>query len=264
MVKRSKRSTGSRRSREILKSPDQHRQNHNLRPKVAAFVAACAKSRHALGLNVAIDGLENIPPTGSFILAPDHHSFFDALLNGIMLEDGVFADSARGRREVYFAAKSEIWAIGPGDIVGRVLEPVIESLGAVAVKRDGGGTDQFLENMAYQLKNPTSEEGVVPIIYPGGTRVPSGKTTTIRRGTARVSQDTGTPIVPVGQINTEHIWKTIINPTARLDVGVKIGEPIYPGNFTEEDPEVAIRNQTAYLLGSIQGLTRQAGEMIGQ
>lgn len=56
MGKRSKRSTGSRRSREILKSPDQYRQNHNLRPKVAAFVAASAKSRHALGLNVAIDG----------------------------------------------------------------------------------------------------------------------------------------------------------------------------------------------------------------
>ena len=266
MGKRSKPTSSpeSRRGRRIFKSPEQYRQNPDLRAPVARFVEACAKSRRALGLNIAVDGLDNIPETGSFILGPDHHSFFDALIDGIMLEDGVYTDRARGEREIYFAAKSEIWEMGPGGVLGRILEPGIESLGAVAVKKDGGGTEKFLQNMIYLLNNPTSEEGVIPIIYPGGTRVRTGETTTIRRGTARVSQQTGTPIVPVGQVYTEHVWRTIRNPAARLDIGVKVGKPIYPEEFAAADPEEAISNQTAFLLGSIQGLSRQAGEMIEQ
>ncbi|HEX5797715.1 MAG TPA: lysophospholipid acyltransferase family protein [Candidatus Saccharimonadales bacterium] len=248
----------------IFKPPSEIGQNHKVRPHVAAFVAACAKSRRALRMNVVVDGLENIPETGSFIFAPDHHSFYDALVNGIMLEDGVFKDRVRGDREVYFSAKSEIWEFGPAQIVGRALQPIIEPLGAVATRRKGGGTERFIEDFTYLLEHPRSDDGVLEIAYPGGTRVATGATDKIRTGVTRLSRETGTPVIPVGQVNTELVARQMFNPLVRTDIGVKIGEPFYPSQFDAADPEEAVANQNFYMLESIKGLTRQAGEMIGQ
>lgn len=246
----------------IFKPPQEISQGPWIRPKIASFVAACVKSRRVLGMNVAVDGLENIPTTGSFILAPDHHSFYDALVDGIMLEDGVFEDTVRGDREVYFSAKSEIWEYGRGGIIGRSLQPLIERLGAVATLRKGGGTERFLSDFSYLLEHPRSDNGVIEIAYPGGTRVPSGSTQKIRTGVTRLSRQTGTTVVPVGQVNTELVAKGMLSPFKQTDIAVKIGQPFQPSQFDEPNEEAAIANQNLFMLESIKGLTRQASEMI--
>ncbi|HVC84907.1 MAG TPA: lysophospholipid acyltransferase family protein, partial [Solirubrobacteraceae bacterium] len=98
-----------------------------------------------------VSGLENLPPTGGFVLAANHVSNFDPWPLGISLYP---------QRMLRFMAKSELY--------NPVLGPLLRAAGAFPVRR--GEAD--VEAMATAVE--LTRSGEVVAMFPEGTRRTKG------------------------------------------------------------------------------------------
>ena len=183
-----------------------------------------------------IEGIENIPQRGPVIVASNHRSYFDMPTLAVV--------AASLKRPVRALAKQEMFAL-PG------LGMVARAIGGIAVDRDNDPGASF-EHAVECLR-----AGECIFILPEGTipRGPAffdpvlyGKT-----GVARLAQETGAPVVPLGIWGTEHVWprsskaprmSTIIDPPT---VRVRIGLPLQVG---DEAPS----RETEKIMAAITGL----------
>ncbi|MGH9096635.1 MAG: 1-acyl-sn-glycerol-3-phosphate acyltransferase, partial [Acidimicrobiales bacterium] len=136
-----------------------------------------------------IEGVEDIPTKGPVLLAANHRSYFDVAALGLV--------AARLNRPVRFLAKQEIFD-------APVIGSLARALGGIAVDRGSGSADPMKQASA------ALRAGEVVIVLPQGTiprgdaffdPVLSGKT-----GTARLAEETGAPVVPIGLWGTEEVW----------------------------------------------------------
>jgi 1-acyl-sn-glycerol-3-phosphate acyltransferase len=131
-------------------------------------------------------GLENVPPSGGFVLAANHSSNFDPWALGIPLFP---------RRFLRFMAKSELFWFPLGKI--------LTAGGAFRVRR--GERDEEAISTAVTL----CREGHAVVMFPEGTRRQKG----IRKkhearwhtGAARIALEAGVPLVPVGIVGTDRL-----------------------------------------------------------
>jgi 1-acyl-sn-glycerol-3-phosphate acyltransferase len=148
-----------------------------------------------------IEGLENIPFKGPFIVCANHTSWFDPPLVGTML----FKSSSR----VYFMAKEELFHIF-------ILGKIIRLLGAFPVKRSSADR----RSLRHALK--LLERGEILGLFPEGTRIKTGDLGEPFHGPALVALKSGKPVLPVA----------IKWPSGKFqEVKVKAGPLIY---FKEE------------------------------
>ena len=157
---------------------------------------------------VEVAGLEHIPSSGVYILAPSHRSMLDP----------AFAAFATPRR-VRFMAKREIFTT-------RVGRRLFLALGAIEVDR--GTTDRG----ALRASKAALESGEPLGIFPEGTRRDGPAVENLFDGCAYLALKLGVPMVPVGIGGSE-----LIMPTGRLlprlrRVTVVIGTPIEPPTTT--------------------------------
>jgi 1-acyl-sn-glycerol-3-phosphate acyltransferase len=139
-----------------------------------------ARSNHWLmekivGTTFTVEGLENIPKSGGYILAPKHQSFWDTYALLPWLDDPVYIL----KRELmwipvfgWYVAKQRMIPVNRG-AKGKVMAEVIER------------TKQEMAN------------GRQLIIYPEGTRRPPGAAPEYKYGIARLYRDINVPVVPV-------------------------------------------------------------------
>jgi glycerol-3-phosphate dehydrogenase (NAD(P)+) len=123
-------------------------------------------------------GREHIPD-GGVILASNHRSFLDPFVIGCCV-----------RRPVYFVAKRELFR---NPLVGWFLN----CMGAFPVRR--GQSDE--EPVATSLELLAAGEAVV--VFPEGTRIPSGSLGRPKRGVGRLALQSGAPVVPVAVTGSE-------------------------------------------------------------
>jgi 1-acyl-sn-glycerol-3-phosphate acyltransferase len=156
-------------------------------------------------------GLENVPPTGGVILAPNHMSHFDPL---------VMAHFVYGAgRWPRFLAKASLWDV---PVFGYFLRKTLQ----IPVERGSVEAVRSLDALVEALR-----EGGAVIIYPEGTTTKQPDLWPMRgkTGAARLALLTGAPIVPIAHWGAQDIFdvrtkKLSLRP--RRPVTVVAGKPI--------------------------------------
>jgi 1-acyl-sn-glycerol-3-phosphate acyltransferase len=136
---------------------------------------------------VRIEGaLDEIPREGPVILAANHISNADAVILGAWLTKSL------GRR-IHWLGKKEMF---DWPVVGYVAR----NGGIHPVDRAAADVD------AFRTAERVLREGHILMIFPEGTRSPTGELQKPKDGLAMLALRTGAPIVPIGISNTDRVW----------------------------------------------------------
>ena len=137
------------------------------------------------GLRWTIEGESNIPEHGPTILASNHVSYPDPLTLAWLAD-------RRGRR-IRFLAKAELFA-KPG------LGPLLRAAHQIPVRR---GTSESAGALSAAVE--ALRKGECVAVFPEGTISEDLEPMRGKSGTARLAQETGVPVVPVGLWGTHRI-----------------------------------------------------------
>jgi 1-acyl-sn-glycerol-3-phosphate acyltransferase len=148
-------------------------------------------------------GAENVPLTGSVILASNHASFLDPPLVGAGL-----------RRDINFLARESLFRY-PG--IGALLR----SWNSVPVDRDGGGA----RGLKAILDRLLAGGGI--ILFPEGTRTKDGQLQAARSGIGLTVIKSTAPVVPVRVFGTFEAYGRQVRIPRPRRVAVKYGRPLY-------------------------------------
>ena len=147
-----------------------------------------------------VDGKENIPENGPFIVVSNHLSNLDPAILMTSLP-----------RRVYFLAKKRLFAYP-------IASSFFRAYGAFPV-----GTGRDLPALHWAKKTLSENKGMV--IFPEAHRKPKGGIGSPLSGVSLLGRITQAPVVPIGITGTEHIgpfWRVAF-PTGKYSVN--IGEP---------------------------------------
>lgn len=180
-----------------------------LRDDVTPFIRTLATlARFALRClaRVRVEGdLRNLPRHGPLIIAANHISNADGVLVGGWLT------RALGRR-IHWLGKKEMteWP---------VIGPVARAGSIHPVDRAGGDIE------AFRLAERILKEGHVLMVFPEGTRSPTGALQPAKDGLALLALRTGAPILPVGIAGTDRFWPKGGRPRLGRRIALRVGRP---------------------------------------
>ncbi len=187
-----------------------------------------------------VEGLENVPVAGPFIVAPNHLSFFDSVIV-----------QALTPRPVSFFAKAEYFT-GKG-LKGKAMKTFFESVNSIPVERgEQAASVQALKTLLDILGRG---EGVG--IYPEGTRSRDGILYRGRTGVGWLALTTGAPVVPVGIIGTEKLQPAGKNTFRPAKFTLRFGKPL---SFEKTGPDHSLparRHVTDSIMDAIAELSGQ-------
>ncbi|MDE3194258.1 MAG: 1-acyl-sn-glycerol-3-phosphate acyltransferase [Chloroflexota bacterium] len=154
---------------------------------------------------VHVDGRENLPAAGGYLLVSNHISWLDPPMLEFALEE-----------PIRFMAKEEVFAV---PVIGFVLR----AIGNFPVRR--GESDRRALETALRALAAGQPVG----FFPEGTRSKDGCLRRAKPGIAFLARRSGVPVVPVAVMGTR---RARISVGRRSRVLVRVGRPIAP-------PEVA-------------------------
>jgi len=165
---------------------------------------------------VRIEGaLDEIPSSGPVILAANHISNADPVILGAWLTKSL------GRR-IHWLGKKELFE-------WPVIGWVARNGGIHPVDRAAADVD------AFRTAQRVLVEGQVLMIFPEGTRSPTGELQPPKDGLAMLALRTDAPIVPIGISNTDRVWpKGQLLPRPGGHATMRIGRPF---RLSDELPE---------------------------
>ncbi|CEA08054.1 1-acyl-sn-glycerol-3-phosphate acyltransferase [Arthrobacter saudimassiliensis] len=187
-----------------------------------------------------IIGLENVPPTGPFIVAANHLSFLDSVLVQALMP-----------RRVAFFAKAEYFT-GTG-LKGAAMRSFFEGVGSIPVER---GEQAASVAALRTLLDILDQDGGIGI-YPEGTRSRDGLLYRGRTGVGWLALTSGAPVVPVGLIGTERLQPAGARMIRPQHFTMKVGRPLY---FQKTGPDHALparRQATDRVMDAIAELSGQ-------
>lgn len=163
---------------------------------------ACISVRFLLWLLTRrkVEGLENVPASGAFLLVSNHLSLLDPPFLGALLP-----------RRIVFMAKEEAFR-------HPLMGPVVKWYGAFAVKR-GQPDRQALRTATAVLKG-----GGVVGMFPEGHRSKTGRLNKAFAGSALVAHMARVPVLPVALTGTDRI-KSPLSLLTRPTITLRVGEP---------------------------------------
>jgi 1-acyl-sn-glycerol-3-phosphate acyltransferase len=156
---------------------------------------------------VRVEGaIDEIPREGPVILAANHISNADAVILGAWL-------TARLGRRIHWLGKKEMF---DWPIVGWVAR----NSGVHPVDRAAADIE------AFRTAERVLSEGHVLMIFPEGTRSPTGELQKPKDGLAMLALRSGAPIVPIGIADTDRVWpKGRLLPRPGGHATMRIGRP---------------------------------------
>ncbi len=188
-----------------------------------------------------VEGIENIPRTGRFIVASNHLAFLDS-----------FVIPVTAPRKVRFLVKSDYWK--RKGLIGLLQRSFFVLVGSVPVDR--GTLKSAQGSLDVMLKILEQEDGIG--IYPEGTRSRDGRLYRGRSGAAWLAMASGAPVIPVGLHGTEKIMPKGAWLPRLVKVTVRFGSPV---TFEDIDPSlpVSARRQlmTTRIMDAIAELSGQ-------
>ena len=180
-------------------------------------------------------GVEHLPRAGPAIVAFNHRSYFDTVAMNLLV--------AQSGRPCRFLGKKEVF---DAPIIG----PLARAVGGIRVNRGTGST-------ALREAVKAISAGEMVAMAPQGT-IPRGPAffdpeLKARKGVARLAQETGAPVIPVGLWGTEKVWPRnqripTIDLTSRPTVEITVGEPVKLGGTDLEADTATIMSAITALL----------------
>ncbi|HEV2361109.1 MAG TPA: lysophospholipid acyltransferase family protein [Acidimicrobiales bacterium] len=166
----------------------------------------------AVGLSRAylpgkVEGRENLPQAGPFILAPIHRSYLDWLVVARVT-----------RRRMRYISKDAVWKV---KAVGRF----VELLGAFPVHRGTADRDAF--NRCVEVL----EGGEPLVLFPEGSRRTGPTVDSVLDGAAYLALRVGVPVVPVGIGGSERLMPKGAKFPKPGRITIVIGKPIDPAGW---------------------------------
>jgi 1-acyl-sn-glycerol-3-phosphate acyltransferase len=163
-----------------------------------------------------LHGTENVPPTGSFVLAPNHYSNIDPLVIALAMYD-------IGRMPRYLA-KASLFRI---PIIGYLLRKT----GQIPVERAGRNTADPLAQA-----RRIAQEGLAVVIYPEGTltREPNYWPMRGKFGAVRTALESGIPLIPAASWGAQEIlprYSKKLSFFPRKTARVVFGKPVDLSEF---------------------------------
>lgn len=189
---------------------------------------------------VRVQGLENVPPTGGFLLASNHLSFIDSVVIPVVVP-----------RRVAFLAKAEYFE-GRG-LRGAVNRLWFRGLGAVPVRRGSHGEAMASLHVALHVLRDGDGFG----IYPEGTRSRDGRLHRGRTGVAWLALASGVPVVPVGVVGTDRVQPVGSRLPHIAPVTVRFGPPLDADRYQSLPAGAARRRMTDDIMAAVAELSGQ-------
>ena len=191
---------------------------------------------------IRFEGLENIPRTGAYVLAPVHRSFIDF---GLV--------SALTRRPAGFMGKESLWK-------NKYFGAFISHLGAYPVNRGAPDRESLRRTLAIL------EGGKPLVLFPEGTRRSGPVIEHLAEGAAYVASRAGVPLVPIGIGGSERALPKGKALPRLVRIHVLVGEPLVPAPIPEgarHPSRRAIKELTVQLQNSLQELFDRAQRVAG-
>ena len=191
---------------------------------------------------ISFEGLENVPRTGPFVLAPVHRSFVDF---GLV--------SAVTRRRMGYMGKESLWK-------SKAFGAFITMLGAYPVNR--GAPDREALRRTLNIL----EKGEPLVLFPEGTRRAGPVVEHLHEGAAFVASRAGVPLVPVGIGGSEQALPKGKRLPRPVKIHVIVGEPIVPPPIAEgarHPSRRAVKELTVELQAVLQDLFDRAQRKAG-
>jgi len=187
-----------------------------LRSDITPLIRAIAAATRAIcrsWTRVRIEGdTDAIPREGPVILAANHISNADAVLIGAFL-------TPRLGRRIHWLGKKEMF---DWPVVGFIAR----NGGVVPVDRAAADVE------AFRVARRILDAGNVLMVFPEGTRSPTGELQPAKDGLAMLALRTDATIVPIGISNTDRIWpKGRPIPTPGKHATMRIGAPFKAGEL---------------------------------
>lgn len=186
---------------------------------------------------VTIEGRENLPPSGAYVVAPVHRSNVDTPLTALIT-----------RRRLRFIAKDSLWKYAP-------IGWVIFTLGGFPVRRGTADREALLRCLE------VVRAGDPLVMFPEGTRREGPVVEDLFHGPAFIASRARVPVVPVGiggSARTMPRGAKFIRPVKiHIIVGTPI-DPPQPPPGTDRVPREAFRKMTAEIEAELQQLFDRA------
>jgi 1-acyl-sn-glycerol-3-phosphate acyltransferase len=159
---------------------------------------------HLVGITYTLEGMENLPSAGSFILASKHQSAWETIAFNALFDDPAFI------------LKRPLLAI---PFVGWVLS----KLNMLAIHQ---GKPNKMTDLLRQAQNAIAR-GRPLIIFPEGTRTLPGQEVTYKKGLWFLYRQLNLPVVPVA-LNSGCLWPRRAWIKKPGSIRVIIGPPLPP------------------------------------
>jgi 1-acyl-sn-glycerol-3-phosphate acyltransferase len=190
---------------------------------------------------LSVEGRENIPATGPFILSPVHRSNIDTPLV-----------AACTSRKVHYMGKQEMWKF-------KLSAAFFTAMGGFPVNRGSADRDALRKCVDYLTR------GEPLVIFPEGTRRSGPVVEEMFEGAAYVSTKTGAPIVPVGIGGSEGAMPKGAKFLKPVKCHLIIGPPIHPEpGEPGKAPRRAVRELNDRLGSELQRLFDEAQAKVGK
>jgi 1-acyl-sn-glycerol-3-phosphate acyltransferase len=185
---------------------------------------------------VSIEGLEHLPTSGPLILAPNHASNADPVVVGAWL-------TPRLGRRIHWFSKREV-------LEWPVLGWVARSGGVHGIERGAADVEGFRTAMK------VLEAGGVLLVFPEGTRSPTGALQEAKDGVATLAIRSGAAILPIGIAGSHRVWPKGSRPRIGHQLTMRIGESFHPDEVIPAgtDKRAAKALVTRTMMGRIAAL----------
>jgi 1-acyl-sn-glycerol-3-phosphate acyltransferase len=169
---------------------------------------------NAAGVDVTVEGLENLDPDSPQLVVSNHESWFD-----------VFVLVAKFPGRFRFVAKEELGRIP-------IFGPAWKGCGHVSIDRsDRSSAIRSLEEAADRIRR----DRLTIVMFPEGTRSETGQLQPFKKGAFVLALESRSTVVPVAIHGSRQIMPKgsfIVRP-GRIDI--RIGQPIDVTNLAMED-----------------------------
>lgn len=197
--------------------------------------------------SLRIRGHEHIPPTGAFVISPNHYSEIDPIIMAVAVW--------KSGRVPRFMAKASLWKIP-------ILKQILDAAGQIPVERAGRNAHGAPMDAARRLVE--DRQGV--IIYPEGslTRDPDMWPMRGKTGAVRMALEAGVPLIPAAHWGTQKLmprYGKFIKPIPRKRIDILFGPPVDLSDFAGRTDGPTLTAATDRLMAAIAGLL---GELRGE
>ncbi len=186
-------------------------------------------------LRLSVKGVENIPTSGAFILAPVHRSMMDIPIA-----------VAVTRRRMRFMGKDSLWKI-------KIVGSAVSALGAFPVTRGSADLEALKRCIAFV------NAGEPVVLFPEGTRQVGDNIAPLFDGAAWLALKTQVPIIPVGIGGSQEVMPSGSLKIRRLRCAAVVGTPIYPATTSgSRAPRGDVRDLSERLATALQTVLTEA------